>query len=85
MKFELQFTVKIEPQSVLACFTHWVLPYHRVESGLSGLHKLHTTEFQANCHPLYGESGILLILRYYVDVAELDRAAFALEADPAGL
>ncbi len=26
MKFELQFAVKIEPQSVLACFTHWVLP-----------------------------------------------------------
>jgi hypothetical protein len=26
MKFELQFAIKIEPQSVLPCFTHWVLP-----------------------------------------------------------
>jgi hypothetical protein len=25
MKFELQFAIKIEPQSVLASFTRWVL------------------------------------------------------------
>ncbi len=30
MKFELQFAVKIEPQSVLACFTHRVLPCQMV-------------------------------------------------------
>ena len=54
--------VKIEPQSVLACFTHWVLPDHRVESGLGGLHKLYAIKSEFICHTLLGESGINYIL-----------------------
>ena len=52
-----QFAVKIEPQSVLACFTHWVLPYQMVKSGLNGLHKLQTIKILFICHELPGKSG----------------------------
>ena len=42
MKFDLQFSVKIEPKSILASFTHWVLQLRTVKAGWSGLHKLYT-------------------------------------------
>ena len=58
VKLKLQCTVKIEPQSVLACFTHWVLPYQMVETGLNGLHGLYTIKFNSICHPLLGKSGL---------------------------
>jgi len=60
MKFKLQFTVKIEPHSVLACFTHWILPHLIVKTGLNGLHRLYTIKFNYICHPLLGKSGLKL-------------------------
>ena len=58
VKFELQFSVKIDSQSILSAFTHWVLPRGIVETGLSGLHKLYATKFLFFCHLLLGKSGI---------------------------
>ena len=50
VKLELQFAVKIEHQSVLVWFTHTVLPFDIVKTGLRGLHKLYTIKFLFFCH-----------------------------------
>ena len=57
VKFELQSAIKIELKSVLAQFTHWVLPYRMVESGLNGLHKLYAIIILFICRGLLGKSG----------------------------
>jgi hypothetical protein len=48
IKFELQFTVKIDSQSILASFTHWVLQIRTVKTGLNSIHKLYTTKSISN-------------------------------------
>ena len=63
VKFELQFTAKIEPQSVLACFTHWILLHLIVKTGLNGPHKLYTSKFLFICHGLFGKSGLIRLLK----------------------
>jgi hypothetical protein len=60
MKFELQFVVKIDSQSVLSAFTHKVLPFRIVKTGLSGLHNLYTIKFLFFCHLLLGKSGFMI-------------------------
>jgi len=65
---ELVSAVKIEPQSVLACFTHWVLPYQMVETGLNGLHKLHAIIALFICHGLLGKSGFRGALSRYCEI-----------------
>jgi hypothetical protein len=58
MKFKLQFAVKIEPQSIPACFNHRFLPLRMAETGLSGLHKLNTFKLQSTYHEVLGKSGL---------------------------
>jgi hypothetical protein len=60
MKFELQFPIKLEPQSVLACFTDWVLLQQMVKTGLNGLHRLYTIKILPICHELLGKSGLIV-------------------------
>jgi hypothetical protein len=64
VKLKLQSTVKIEPQSVLACFTHWILLYQMVETGLDGLHGLYTIKRLFICHGLFGKFGLILDAGY---------------------
>ena len=47
-----------QARSVLACFTHWVLPLRMTETGLYGLHRLHTIKLQSTSHELLGKSGL---------------------------
>ena len=50
--------VKIEPKSILASFTHWVLQFRIVKTGLNGIHKLYTIKILLFFKDLFGKSGI---------------------------
>ena len=60
MKFELQFPIKLEPQSVLPCFADWVLLQQMVKTGLNGLHMLYTIKILSICHELLKKSGLIV-------------------------
>ena len=66
MKFDLQFSVKIEPKSILASFTHWVLQIRTVKTGLNSIHKLYTIKIQFVCHCLLGKCGLSKFHRFSV-------------------
>ncbi len=61
MKFKLQFAVKIEPISILASFTHWVLQFSIMITQSNAFHKLYSNKFHFFCTTSYGKSGPRII------------------------
>ncbi len=66
--------VNIEPQSVLACFTHWVLPYQMIGIDSSGLHRLYTIRILFICHGLLGKSGFTFSKKWFTKYLKSQKA-----------
>jgi len=69
MTFEFQFPLKIEPQRVVSCFTHWVLALRIRQAGWNDLYKLYSIKMLPSYHQLADKSWINPAHTWWIDGA----------------